>query len=234
MSFELFSMGTAPTLRSDGTEEPIGGISDKISNMISSAYNKLTGRKSSDNIKTSNETQEKDVPSTQNLMPPPTPAPPPVPPPMTTTKTNSEGIVGKFMNKINRAYDKITDGKSKNNDEEVKKAKDRLKWAWDNKGEIFKTGGEIAEAIGEATDNKYLKAGAKTMNTIGNGFERIENKDREKELKMKLGDLNRDILGNYYLNYLNYPRIHYSRKPASYKIYRNKKYFIKRRRKTRR
>ncbi len=229
MSFELFSVGSPPTLRSDGTEEPIGGISDKISNMISNAYNKLTGRKSS----------EEPPPfakqaSTPQAMPPPTPAPPPVPPPMTTTKTNSEGIVGKFMNKINRAYDKITDGKSKNNDEEVKKAKDRLKWAWDNKGEIFKTGGEIAEAIGEATDNKYLKAGAKTMNTIGNGFERIENKDREKELKMKLGDLNRDILGNYYLNYLNYPRIHYSRKPASYKIYRNKKYVIKRRRKTRR
>ncbi len=229
MSFELFSVGSPPTLRSDGTEEPIGGISDKISNMISNAYNKLTGRKSS----------EEPPPfakqaSAPQAIPPPTPAPPPVPPPMTTTKTNSEGIVGKFMNKINRAYDKITDGKSKNNDEEVKKAKDRLKWAWDNKGEIFKTGGEIAEAIGEATDNKYLKAGAKTMNTIGNGFERIENKDREKELKMKLGDLNRDILGNYYLNYLNYPRIHYSRKPASYKIYRNKKYAIKRRRKARR
>ncbi|KAK8853984.1 hypothetical protein M9Y10_016533, partial [Tritrichomonas musculus] len=155
------------------------------------AYNKLTGRKSSDNIKTSNETQEKYVPSTQNLMPPPAPAPPPVPPSM----THSEGITGKFMKKLNSAYDKIT------NDEEVKKTKERLKWAWDNKSEILKTGGEIAEAIGEATDNKYLKAGAKTMNTIGNGFERIENKDREQ----KLGDLNRDILSNYYLNYLNYP-----------------------------
>lgn len=36
------------------------------------------------------------------------------------------------MNKINKAYDKITGGHSKNNNEEVKKPKDRLKWTCDN------------------------------------------------------------------------------------------------------
>lgn len=230
MSFELFSIGSPPTLRSDGTEEPAGGIGNRITDLMHTAYNKLTGRKSNE------EPPPEPAPTSlaKQPMPMPSPAPPPVPPPMTTTKANSEGITGKFMNKLNRAYDKITDGKPKNNDEEVKKTKERLKWAWDNKSEILKTGGKIGQIVGEATGNKYVKAGAEAMEKIGNGFERMENKDREKELEKKLGDINRDILGNYYLNYLNYPRIHYSRKPASYKIYRNKKYAIKKRRKTRR
>ena len=48
MSIPFLTMGTAPTLRSDGTEEPIGGISDKISNLVSNTYNKFFSKKSND------------------------------------------------------------------------------------------------------------------------------------------------------------------------------------------
>ena len=251
MSIPFFTMGTAPTLRSDGTEEPIGGISDKISNLMSNAYNKVFGRKSTQEpppepiqkpvpVPTPTPAPPEPIqepPPTKHYMPAPAPAPAPIPPPM-TTQNNSEGITGKLMNKLNKAYNKITDGKPKNNDEQVRKMKERLKWVWDNKTELIKGGGEIAEAIGNATDNKYVKVGAKVIKSLGESSERIDNKEKKKELEKKIGDINNELLANYYLNSLNYPRIHYSRKPSGYKIYQGRRYRMirgmRRRRKTRR
>ena len=155
-----------------------------------------------------------------------------------TTQNNSEGIAGKFVNKLKKAYNKMTDGIPKNNYEHVNKMKERLKWAWDNKTELLKGGGEIAESIGNATDNKYVKVGAKVIKSLGESSERIDNKEKKKELEKKIGDVNNELLANYYLNSLNYPRIHYSRKPSGYKIYQGKRYRMirgmRRRRKARR
>ncbi len=251
MSIPFLTMGTAPTLRSDGTEEPIGGISDKISNLVSNTYNKFFSKKPTQGpslepiqkpvpVPTPTPAPPKPIqepPPTPHYMPPPAPAPAPMPPPM-TTQNNSEGIAGKFVNKLKKAYNKMTDGIPKNNYEHVNKMKERLKWAWDNKTELLIGGGEIAETIGNATDNKYVKVGAKVIKSLGESSERIDNKEKKKELEKKIGDVNNELLANYYLNSLNYPRIHYSRKPSGYKIYQGKRYRMirgmRRRRKARR
>lgn len=130
--------------------------------------------------------------------------------------TQSEGISGKFIKRIHQAYDRLTGGRPINRSREWKEKVDKFKnWAWDNKGEILRTGGEIMDVVADTTGNKYFKGGAKIMKATGNGIQNIENNEAQKLIDQMVDERNKRLFGNKYVAYSDFPRIHYGRKPTA-------------------
>ncbi|KAK8839752.1 hypothetical protein M9Y10_022233 [Tritrichomonas musculus] len=141
--------------------------------------------------------------------------------------TQSEGISGKFIKRIHQAYDRLTGGRPINRSREWKEKVDKFKnWAWDNKGEILRTGGEIMDVVADTTGNKYFKGGAKIMKATGNGIQNIENNEAQKLIDQMVDERNKRLFGNKYVAYSDFPRIHYSRKPVAYKIYQGRNKYV--------
>ena len=91
------------------------------------------------------------------------------------------------------------------------------RWAWKNKAPILNTIGGATHAYGVITANPAAVGIGKGLNTIASGIKEGEAKTA---LQKAIAERQPNPL-NSNVSYSDYPRIHYSRKPASYKIYQN-------------
>ena len=159
--------------------------------------------------------------------------------------TNSQGLFGKFRNWytnrktqiINKANDIINKGintvKEKYNDvknsinEGYKKGTEKvnqaIEWVDKHREGLAKTAGYGLKVFGQLIGIDRLKNAGDTLIEAGND---ISNKsDKDKYLKY-LSEKQGQFFGNKYITESNFPRIHYSRKPAAYKIYQNRNKYI--------
>ena len=148
--------------------------------------------------------------------------------------TNSQGLFGKFRNWytnrktqiINKANDIIDKGINtvkegyKKGTEKVNQA---IEWADKNKEGLTKTAGYGFKVIGQLTGIDRFKNAGDTLIEAGNDISNKSDKDKYfKYLSEKQGQ----FFGNKYITESNFPRIHYSRKPAAYKIYQKRNKYI--------
>ena len=159
--------------------------------------------------------------------------------------TNSQGLFGKFRNWytnrktqiINKANDIINKGintvKEKYNDvknsinEGYKKGTEKvnqaIEWADKHREGLAKTAGYGLKVFGQLIGIDRLKNAGDTLIEAGNDISNKSDKDNYlKYLLEKQGQ----FFGNKYITESNFPRIHYSRKPAAYKIYQNRNKYI--------
>ena len=125
-----------------------------------------------------------------------------------------EGFVGKY---IKRPWKSIKSGVGKFGS-----------WVWKNKVPILKTVGAAVQTAGAATANPALAGAGAGIYSLASGIEEGEGK---KALEKAIAERQPNPFGNQSTIYSDMPRIHYSRKPAAYKIYQNpmpphKKYVV--------
>lgn len=87
------------------------------------------------------------------------------------------------------------------------------KWVWKHKAPILRTAGGAVEGLGLATGNPAIAAAGAGMGSIG---EEIQEGEAKKALTKLISER---LTGNKHISYMDMPRIHYSRKPTSMRIY---------------
>ncbi len=130
----------------------------------------------------------------------------------TTSQNSGGGFLGKFINKIKSGVGKV--GKFIG-DSAVGKAG---KWVWKNKAPILNTIGGATQAFGAITGNPAAIGIGKGMTTIASG---IKEGEAKAAIEKAIAERQPNPLGSNVM-YADFPRIHYSRKPAAYKIYQNR------------
>lgn len=128
------------------------------------------------------------------------------------SQQSEKGFMGKFLN---RAWNGIKSGYGKASkwigDSAVGKAG---KWAWKNKVPILNTVGGALQGAGVITGNPAILAAGKGLSVVANG---IQEGEAKKALEKVINERQPNPYGNQYVPYSDFPRIHYSRKPLSYK-----------------
>ena len=117
-----------------------------------------------------------------------------------SSDTNNEGFVGKYIKTPwNNFKTKIGEG-----------------WDWvkKNKANIMAFGGGALQAAGAVTGNPGLLIAGKGLTA---GASMIKEGEAKDALEKAIEDRQSNPYGN--LAYSDFPRIHYSRKPAGFKIY---------------
>lgn len=137
-----------------------------------------------------------------------------------TTPDSGGSTFGKF---INNAWNSVKSGFGKVSkfigDSAVGKAG---KWAWKNKAPILNTIGGATQAFGTITGNPAAIGIGKGLTTIASGIKEGEVKAA---LEKNIAERQPNPLGSNVM-YADFPRIHYSRKPAAYKIYQNRSKYV--------
>ena len=137
-----------------------------------------------------------------------------------TTPDSGGSTFGKF---INNAWNSVKSGFGKVSkfigDSAVGKAG---KWAWKNKAPILNTVGGATQAFGTITGNPAAIGIGKGLTTIASGIKEGEVKAA---LEKNIAERQPNPLGNGVM-YADFPRIHYSRKPAAYKIYQGRNKYV--------
>ena len=127
-----------------------------------------------------------------------------------------KGFLGKF---VNNAWNGIKTGASKFGkwigDSGIGKAG---KWVWKNKVPIMSTVGGALQGVGVITGNPALAGVGKGLSIAAGAIKAGEAK---KALEKTIAERQPNPYGDQSLTYSDMPRIHYSRKPAAYKIYQN-------------
>ena len=127
-----------------------------------------------------------------------------------------KGFLGKFAN---NAWNKIKSGAGTAakwiGDSAVGKFG---KWAWKNKVPIMSTVGGALQGVGVVTGNPALAGVGKGLSIAAGAIKAGEAK---KALEREIAERQPNPNGNQSMAYSDMPRIHYSRKPAAYKIYQN-------------
>ena len=125
-----------------------------------------------------------------------------------------KGFLGKF---VNNAWNGIKTGASKFGkwigDSGIGKAG---KWVWKNKVPIMSTVGGALQGVGVITGNPALAGVGKGLSIAAGAIKAGEAK---KALEKTIAERQPNPYGDQSIAYTDMPRIHYSRKPAAYKIY---------------
>lgn len=137
-----------------------------------------------------------------------------------TTPDSGGSTFGKF---INNAWNSVKSGFGKVSkfigDSAVGKAG---KWVWKNKIPVLNTVGGATQAFGTITGNPAAIGIGKGLTTIASGIREGEVKAA---LEKNIAERQPNPLGSNVM-YADFPRIHYSRKPAAYKIYQNRSKYV--------
>ena len=117
----------------------------------------------------------------------------------TSSLPKYEGFVGKY---IKRPWNAIKSGVGKAG-----------KWIANNKNTILATAGGATQAFGAITGNPVAYAAGAGLRGVADA---IQGGEVKKALEKAIAERQPNSYGN--VAYSDFPRIHYSRKPASYKI----------------
>lgn len=117
----------------------------------------------------------------------------------TSSLPKYDGFVGKY---IKRPWNAIKSGVGKAG-----------KWIANNKNTLLATAGGATQAFGAITGNPIAYAAGAGLRGVADA---IQSGDVKKALEKAIADRQPNSYGN--VAYSDFPRIHYSKKPASYKI----------------
>lgn len=133
-----------------------------------------------------------------------------------TTPQSNQGFFGRWASK---AWNGIKSGAGKaGNWIKGTWAGKAGKWAWDNKKPIMNTVGGALQGFGMATANPAIAGAGLGLSLAAQG---IKEGEAKKALEKVIDEYVPNPYSNSVIGYTDMPRIHYSRKPASMRIYNN-------------